>query len=106
MAIQRVGLAGLIPVAFQTMSLSNSTAVALNSTIQAGASVLHISVETNAARMRADGTDPTLTTGVVFIEDAAPVEMGYDGGSALKFQRTTGTSVVSVNAWKYAGGDR
>ena len=49
----------LVPVAFQTATLSNSTAVAVNSTIRGGkASVLIISVETNSVRYRDDGTAP------------------------------------------------
>lgn len=95
----------LVPVAFQVMTLNNSTAVAVNSTIRgAKASVLHISVETQACRMRADGTAPTLTTGVVLPKDLAPFQFfGYNRTSMLKFQRTTGTSKVSIMAYKYLG---
>ncbi len=104
MAIQRVGLAGLIPVGFQTMSLANSTAVAVNSTCR-NASVLFISVETNHARYRADGTAPALTTGVL-LPTGLLHRIEYNGTSVMKFQRSTGTSKVSLMAYKYAGGDR
>jgi len=95
--------AGLIPVAFQELTLSNSTAVALNSTIRDIASVLDISVETNKCRYRADGTDPALTTGVVLQVDTTYRWHGFNGTSKLKFQRSTGTSTVSVMAYNYAG---
>jgi hypothetical protein len=104
MPIPRVGLAGLIPVGFQTMSLNNSTAVAVNSTC-CNASVLLISVETQHARFRADGTAPTLTTGVL-LPTGYLHRFEFNGTSVMKFQRSTGTSKVSLMAYKYAGGDR
>ena|SRR5690242_14278093 len=103
--MDRVGLAGLIPVGFQTMSLTNSTAVAVNTTCRGG-SVLFISVETNAARFRVGATAPTLTTGVLLPKDLAPYRIEFNGTSTFKFQRTTGTSKVSLMSFKYAGGDR
>ena len=103
--MERVGLAGLIPVGFQTMSLANSTAVAVNSTCRGG-SVLIISVETNAVRFRADATAPTLTTGVLLPKDLAPYRIEYNGSANFKFQRATGTAKVSLMSFKYAGGDR
>ena len=104
MAAQRVGFAGLIPVGFQTMSLANSTAVAVNSTCRA-ASVLHISVETQSCRYRADGTSPTLTTGVLLTTGSYWIN-GYNGTANLRFQRSTGTSKVSLMAYRQVGGDR
>lgn len=102
MAKQRIGFAGLVPVAYQTISLSNSTAVGLNSTVRSGgAEMLCFSVETQDVRMRADGTDPTLNTGVVYKADLAPEWVAFNGTSALKFQRSTGTATVSVMAWKF-----
>lgn len=95
-----IALGGLIPVGFQVMSLSNSTAIAVNSTCRV-ADVLDVSVETNAARYRADGTDPTLTTGVLLPKDARYRFEGYNRTSLLKFQRSTGTSVVSIMAFKH-----
>lgn len=99
MAVKTV-LAGLAPVGFQKMSLSNSTAVALNSTIRASANVLLISVETNHARMRDDGTNPTLTTGVLVPTGTLHRLEGYNRTSNLKFQRSTGTSTVSILGYK------
>ena len=101
MAVKRVGLAGLLPVYFEVLTLEDSTAIALSSTAQANAHVLYISVETNSARMRADGTDPTLNTGVVFEKDVLHVFEGYDGTSDMKFQRTASTSVVSIQSYKH-----
>jgi hypothetical protein len=103
MAPRSTRLAGLVPVGLQVMSLTNGTAIGLNSTLRA-ARVLLISVETNAARMRADGTAPALTTGVLFPKDVAPVRFeGYNGTALLKFQRTTGVSKVSIFGWKHHG---
>ena len=94
-------LASLIPVGFQTMTLSNSTAVAVNSTCRE-AHVLDISVETNAVRFRSDGTDPALTRGVVIPKDLAPFRFeGYNGSANMKFQRTTGTAKVSLMAYRH-----
>lgn len=102
MAKQRVGFAGLVPVAFQSISLSNSTAVAVNSTVRTALpEMLHISVETQDVRYRADGTDPTLNTGVVLKAALTPVWFPYDKTSQLSFQRSTGSATVSIMAYKY-----
>lgn len=94
-----------VPVAFQTISISNSTAVAVNSTVRnAKASRLVISVETQNARFRDDGTAPTLTTGVLLIAANSPfVFEGYNRTSALKFHRSTGTTKISIAAYKNLG---
>lgn len=96
---QPVTFAGLIPVGFQTMTLSNSTAVAVNSTCRGG-NVLHISVETQNVRMRSDATAPTLTTGVLISSGVLFVFEGYNGTANLKFQRNTGTAKVSIMSYK------
>lgn len=95
-------LAGLVPVAFQEMTLSNSTAVSLNSTVQAQASVLDVSVETNDVRYRMDG-NPTLNTGILLSTGNGPYRFEGYNGAPLAFQRTTGTAKVSVQAYKQAG---
>lgn len=99
---QRIMIAGLVSVGFQTMSLSNSTAVGLNSTTLPS-SVLDISVETNDARYRADGTDPALTTGVMLKQGSIYRFEGLGGIANLKFQRSTGISKVSIQAYKHVG---
>jgi hypothetical protein len=110
MAIERVGVAGMTPVGFQTMSLANSTAIAINSTCKL-ASILHISVETQSCRYRDDNTAPTLTTGVL-LDVGEHWILGYDGSVnstgtvKFKFQRSTGTSKVSLMAYRQPGGDR
>jgi len=101
MATPRIGLDGLIPVGFQVMSLADGTAIAINSTARTGAHVLDISVETQPARYRADGTDPTLTTGVLLQNNDTYRFHGYNGTSVLAFQRTTGTAKVSIQSYKY-----
>ncbi len=96
---QPVTLGGLSFVGFQTMSLSNSTAVAVNSTCRGG-NVLMISVETNNARMRDGATAPTLSTGVLIPSSTVFWFDGYNGTSLLKFQRSTGTCKVSLMSYK------
>lgn len=103
MAARRTAMAGLIPLGFQTFSLSNSTAVGLNSTLSE-ARAIRVSVETQACRIRDDGTDPALTTGVLLATGYHFLEgLTTSGASALKFQRSTGTSKVSILGYKLAG---
>ena len=99
---ERIMFQGLVAVGHQKMTLANSTAIGINSTVQ-GASVLDISVETQPARFRADGTDPSLTTGVVLQKDTTYRWHGYNGTSLLKFQRSTGTCVINVHGWRPVG---
>ena len=99
---QRIMMAGLVSAGFQVMSLSNSTAVGLNSTTLLS-SVLYVSVETNNARYRADGTDPEMTTGVLVVTGVVYRFEGIGGIANLKFQRSTGTSKVSLQAYKHIG---
>ena len=101
MARKRVGVGALIPVGFQAITLANGTAIGLNSTTRTGAHVIDVSVETQPARYRADGTDPTLSTGVIVQKDTLIRFEGFNGTSVLKFQRTTGTVVVSVQSYKF-----
>ena len=92
--------AGMKVVGFQTLSLANSTALGLNTTCIT-AHTFHLSVETNSCRYRADATAPTLTTGVLL---ATGMTWLFDAPPAnLKFQRSTGTSKVSIMAYKYVG---
>ena len=102
MGTTRTRLAGLIPVDFQVLSLANSTALGLNSTMRASR-VLDVSVETQACRYRQDGTVPTLTSGVILQKDTTYRMEGYNGTASLKFQRTTGTSKVSIMGYKHPG---
>ena len=92
---------GMAAAGFQVLSLANSTALGLNTTCIVG-KFFHISVETNSARYRFDGTAPTLTTGVLLAtgEHWLPFDLI---GTNLKFQRSTGTAKVSVMSYKYKG---
>ena len=102
---RRVMPAGLISGGFQR-SATNSTAVALTSTIRAaGVSAFHISVETRGARMRADSTAPTGTTGVLLTTTGSPYYFdSFDGSADLKFISDTSTAgVVNIQAWKRPG---
>ena len=97
-------LAGLTATGFEEINLRNSTAIGLNSTIRTlGGSVLRISVETQNARFREDGTDPTLTTGVILFSGQHYFWEGYNGTSALMFQRATGVSTVQVQSYLHVG---
>lgn len=97
MSYKRVGPAELIPVGFQVMTLSNSTAVALNSTATP-CTALRFSVETNSIRFRQDSTAPTLTTGVLLTAG----NYFWDGVDTtnFKFQRSTGTAKVTVMSYR------
>ena len=102
--VDRTMLAGLIPTGFQEINLINGTAIGLNSTIRTlGGSVLRISVETQDARFREDGTDPALSTGVLLPSGVTYLWEGYNGTSALMFQRTTGISTIQVQSYKHVG---
>ena len=105
MAGERVMMSALIPVGFQVITQTNSTSVAVNTTCRKG-SVLDISIETQAARYRADGTNPTINTGVVLQKDATFRLEGFNGTSVLKFIRTTGSTKISIMAYKYPGDGR
>lgn len=101
--MQRVKLAGLTPTGFQAMSLANSTSIAVNSTVRASsANLIVVSVETQSARMRCDGSAPTLTTGVLLTAANGPYIFDLNPNSAAnwKFQRSTGTCVVSVQGFR------
>lgn len=101
MGRQRFGLAGLIPVHHETPDVSS--AVSLSSTARsAGAQVLHISVETQSVRYRADGTAPTANTGVILTAANSPYWFhGFNGTSALKFIEATGGAVVNIASYKH-----
>jgi len=101
MSFKRFAPAGLISVGFQTIILANSTAVGLNSTVKKG-STIHFSVETANARYRADGTDPALTTGVLLVKDHDYWIEGVPA-AAIMFQRSTGTSKISVQGYRRPG---
>jgi len=89
-----------VSAGFQTISLSNSTASGLNSTVGAGR-WFHLSVETQSVRYRADGSDPTVNTGVLLA--TGDHWLPDVPGTALSFQRSTGTCTLSVQGYKYKG---
>ena len=100
MTVLRRGWSALEPLALQTITLANSTAISTNSTTQA-AHVLHFSVEDEDVRYRSDGTDPTLTTGVLLQKDFDYWFLNYNGNSDLAIQRTTGRAKLLVQPFKY-----
>lgn len=97
----RVSAAGLIPLGNQKLTLANSTAGSLNGTCDS-ASAIMFSVETNPVRMRSDATAAALTTGVLFQKDDTYFIDGVQGAT-LSFQRSTGTCVVNVEAYRRPG---
>lgn len=103
MPAKRTTLAGLVAVGFQQISLSNSTAQGLNSTVRNGAHVLDLSVDGENARYRQDGSDPTLTTGVILFKDNTYRWEGLAESDIanLKFIRQTGTCIINVQSYKH-----
>ena len=89
----------LKPVGSQKIAL-NSTAQALNSTSQT-ASVLDLSVETQAARYDMSG-NVTANTGVLLAANTHWRMERYNGTSMLKFCAATSGAVLNVQAYKYA----
>lgn len=100
MSFKRSILPGLVPIASQKITL-NSTAVSLNSTVRAGAQVLDISAETQAARYLF-GT-PVAATGVLLAANSRIRFDGFNGSSALKFVAATSGAVLNVQSYKYSG---
>jgi len=96
-------LAGLSPVGLQKMSLANSTVGSLTAAMRQS-EVLDISVETNNVRYTCYSTAPTLTTGVMLFANTTYRFEGFNGTSLLRFQRSTGAAVVTVQGWKMTGG--
>lgn len=97
---QRIILQGLTPLAVQTIDLTNSTAAGLNSTSQTG-HMFDVSVETQAVRMRVDGTDPTLSTGVLV---ATGTYKAWQLPSTVTFQRSTGSAKVTIQPYTWYSG--
>lgn len=101
---QRTILSGLAPVASQRMVLANSTALGINGTVRnAKPNILIFSVETNNVRQKSSAA-PTLTTGVLYSSTRGPYYYeGYNSNtSTFRFQRTTGTAVVNIEAYRQA----
>lgn len=94
--------AQMVSVGFQQILQTNSTAQGLNTTCAAGR-MFNLSVETQSARYRADGTLPTANTGVL-ISSGENTWLFDVPGSSLKFYRAAGgTSKISIMAYRYVG---
>ena len=92
------------PTGMQTLTLANSTSVAVNSTVRTNADRLVISVETQNVRYRDDGTNPTITTGILLTVANSPyVFNGFNRTSTFKFQRSTGSAKVTVAGYRAKG---
>ena len=103
MAFSRNAPAGLTSPTFQRLTL-NSTATFLNSTTGAG-SAFWISVETQSARVRFDGTSPTANTGTLLLTANSPYyfEGVHLAASKMKFVAVTGSPVLNVSSFKRVG---
>ena len=83
----------------QVLSLSNSTAVALNSTVTT-AHVVVFSVETNDVRMWYNSA-PTLNTGILWQKDDTYILEGVSSSITPQFQRSTGSATVHAEGLVY-----
>ena len=94
--------AGLVSKGFQKIT-TNSTATLLNTTCRAGSAFL-ISVETQDARLTADGsTTPAASTGVLLKAGLAPYFLEGMNGANLKFARAAAGCVIQVQAFGRPG---
>lgn len=91
---------GLVPIASQKLTL-NSTAVSLNGTVRAGAQVLDVTAETQAARYLF-GT-PLTSTGILIAANSRVRIEGFNGTSALKFVAGASGAILNVQSYKYSG---
>ena len=107
MSVQRTIPAGLIAVGVQNGSLINSTAVGLNSTAtgsttQGAVMAVHLAIESGTSvRFRSDGSDATLTTGVLLTTGLYLLE-GMDF-SSFSMQRSTGSAAFSLQSYTRPG---
>ena len=107
MSVQRTIPAGLIAVGVQNGSLINSTALGLNTTAtgtssQGKVQAIHLAVESSTAiRFRSDGSDATLTTGVLITSGLHLLE-GLDF-SSFSMQRSTGSASFSLQSYSIPG---
>lgn len=91
--------AGLIPHSFGVLDVSSATS--LTSTVQPADKLL-ISVATQNIRMRADGTAPTATTGILMTTGNSPYWLdNFNKTSDLQFIEVTGTAEVMVHGFVY-----
>jgi hypothetical protein len=95
---------GLISQGFQTITATASTAAGLNSTVSPS-DLLLLSVETQNVRMRSDGVDPTVTTGVLLSTGNSPYWLdNFNKTSDLKFIEVASSTKLSIHGFVYRGG--
>jgi hypothetical protein len=100
MPARRTALHGLFSAGFQKFTLTGTSVGTLNTTMQE-ADVLDISVETQNARYRADGTNPTAATGVLLVANSLTRLEGMNDTGLLTFISATPGAVVNVQGWKF-----
>lgn len=93
--------AGLVLVGEQKIALTGTAVVAVNSTVRPASKII-FSVETATVRMKFGSTIPAATTGVLFIAGNYELD-GPSGSSTWKFTAVSGSPVVNIAGFKYAG---
>lgn len=102
MAFRRTAPAGLIAHGYWSTTLTNSTAYGVNSTCSTATACL-FSVETQAARVRWDLTDPTATTGILYGTANGPYFLEGINMAAIKFQAAVANAKISLFAFRRPG---
>lgn len=75
---------------------STGTSDVKTATIPGWTSAIHVTVETNPARITLDGTDPTTGVGNVYPASAGPILLLAGPGAILQAVATTGSSTVQL----------
>lgn len=93
----------LVPMAYDKMSIaavrSLRDSAVLGTAISAGATVAIIVAETQAARWRDDGTDPTTATGMLISTSTPPFV--YDGSlENIRFINAVAGGILHVSLYK------
>lgn len=76
---------------------STGTSDTKTATVQRGTSAVLVTVETNAARITLEGTDPAGGTGHVIPKDTSPYFLPVGPATILKAVSMTGTSVIQLS---------
>lgn len=93
-------LSQLVPLGFQTISLTTGTVSSL--TVPTGAKIAYITADTQAARWRDDGTAPTSAAGMMLATGNPPLI--YGGRlSAIQFIAASSGAILSVSYYSMAG---
>lgn len=75
----------MIYVGFERVASSAAVKTVSNLTVPANATGVEIQADTNNVRYTMDGTDPTTTSGMLFLTTSEPKFFGIDALRAIKF---------------------